>query len=43
VKTDAGLTEGPISDISTRTSLHHMVAGNVDYYIVDGHHFAAGQ
>ena len=38
VKTDAGLTEADFGYFDT-DQLHHMVAGNVDYYIVDGNHF----
>src|SRR6266849_4772972 len=38
VKTDAGLTEADFGYFDT-DQLHHMVAGTVDYYIVDGNHF----
>jgi ABC-type nitrate/sulfonate/bicarbonate transport system substrate-binding protein len=38
VKTDAGLAEADFGYFDT-DQLHHMVAGNVDYYIVDGNHF----
>jgi ABC-type nitrate/sulfonate/bicarbonate transport system substrate-binding protein len=38
VKTDAGLTEADFGYFDT-DQLHHMVAGKVDYYIVDGNHF----
>ena len=38
VKTDTGLTEADFGYFDT-DQLHHMVAGKVDYYIVDGNHF----
>jgi ABC-type nitrate/sulfonate/bicarbonate transport system substrate-binding protein len=38
VKTDVGLAEADIGYFDT-DQLHHMVAGSVDYYIVDGNHF----
>ena len=38
VKTEAGLTEADFGYFDT-DQLHHMVAGTVDYYIVDGNHF----
>jgi ABC-type nitrate/sulfonate/bicarbonate transport system substrate-binding protein len=38
VKTDAALIEADIGYFDT-DQLHHMVAGKVDYYIVDGNHF----
>jgi ABC-type nitrate/sulfonate/bicarbonate transport system substrate-binding protein len=38
VKTDAGLAEADFGYFDT-DQLHHMVAGTVDYYIVDGNHF----
>jgi ABC-type nitrate/sulfonate/bicarbonate transport system substrate-binding protein len=38
VKTDSGLTEADFGYFDT-DQLHNMVAGTVDYYIVDGNHF----
>lgn len=38
VKTDAGITEADFGYFDT-DQLHHMVAGKVDYYVVDGNHF----
>lgn len=38
VKTDSGLTEADFGYFDT-DQLEHMVAGTVDYYIVDGNHF----
>jgi ABC-type nitrate/sulfonate/bicarbonate transport system substrate-binding protein len=38
IKTDAGVTEADIGYFDT-DQLHNMVAGTVDYYIVDGNHF----
>ena len=38
VKTDAGMSEADVGYFDT-DQLHHMVAGKVDYYIVDGNHF----
>jgi NitT/TauT family transport system substrate-binding protein len=38
VKTEAGVSEADIGYFDT-DQLHHMVAGKVDYYIVDGNHF----
>jgi ABC-type nitrate/sulfonate/bicarbonate transport system substrate-binding protein len=38
VKTDSGVSEADIGYFDT-DQLHHMVAGKVDYYIVDGNHF----
>jgi ABC-type nitrate/sulfonate/bicarbonate transport system substrate-binding protein len=37
-KTDAGIIEADCGYFDT-DQLHHMVAGKVDYYIVDGNHF----
>jgi len=38
VNTDQGLTEADFGYFDT-DQLHHMAAGKVDYYIVDGNHF----
>jgi ABC-type nitrate/sulfonate/bicarbonate transport system substrate-binding protein len=38
VKIDTGTTEADFGYFDT-DQLHHMVAGKVDYYIVDGNHF----
>jgi ABC-type nitrate/sulfonate/bicarbonate transport system substrate-binding protein len=38
VKTEAGISEADIGYFDT-DQLHHMAAGTVDYYIVDGNHF----
>jgi ABC-type nitrate/sulfonate/bicarbonate transport system substrate-binding protein len=38
IKTDAGVSEADVGYFDT-DQLHNMVAGKVDYYIVDGNHF----
>ncbi len=42
VKTDKGLTEADFGFL-TYNQLHHMAAGRVDYYIVDGMHFGCSE
>jgi NitT/TauT family transport system substrate-binding protein len=41
VKTDGGLTEADFGFL-TMEQLHHMAAGRVDYYIMEGMHFGCG-
>jgi NitT/TauT family transport system substrate-binding protein len=42
VRTDKGLTEADFGFI-TRAQLHHMAAGKIDYYIVDGIHVGCAE